>query len=396
VSGGDSIGVRDRGVDAERLGRSGSDRRAALRVRGHDRDRVSSAAGLGHLGRGLVPVADLLTTVGRHRRGRERTVDGVPGDGAAAGREADGDAVVVRPVDLQVVELAELHPHRLLRGLRRLALVTLRLVAGDVRALVVLLRGRLAERRRTALEGDVDVGLELALDLLVVPCLDRDLARALGLSLERRAGLDPGAVALEDEDRVLHRRPGLARLRLDGSERGTRLGDLLGLLGHPHDVVGNRDLARDAQALRRRVVVLPGLVAARLLPGHTLAVLAERGVTGLDSHALEHALAGSWVDDLVPVPGAHLPLFAGSGLDLLAGHGLDLDVEEDLALLLGLELGRGRDVIGGLERGLSVLDVGDVRLRGVRRGGRETGQQCQHGEHRDDGTNDAHCCSPFR
>lgn len=395
---GGARGVVDLGVDAERLGRSGSDRRTELVVLGHHGDRVSSAAGLGHLGRGLVPVADLLTTLGRHRRGRERTVDGLPGDGAASGGEVDGDTVVVRPVDLEVVELAELHPGRVLRRRLGLADVALRLVAGDAGALVVLRRGlsRLAPCRGLPLDVQVDRGLELSLHLLVVACGDRDLARALGLSLRHRAGLDHHAVALVDEDRVVDRRPGLAGLRLDGGECGTGLGDLLGLLGHPLDVVADLDLALEAHALRRGVVPSTHLVATGLLASDTVAVGADGVVPSLETVGSEHALAGGGVDDLVPDLGADGPLLAGSGLDLPAGHGLGLDVEVEPASGLGLELGRGDDVVGGLERGLAVRGRRDDRLGASRRDGRETEQHSQHGEHRDDAVDDAHYCSPFR
>lgn len=382
--------MRDGRVDTEREGLSRTDRRTELVVLGHRRDLVRA-----RLRRGRVLVADLLAALGRKGRGRERSQVGVPRDGAGPRGEVHRDTVVVLPVDLQVVELAELHPGRLLRGLGRLAHVAGGLVARDVGALVVLRRGRRAESRGLAVDADLDVGPELALHLLVVLRLDRDLARAFGLSLEHRAGLDPGAVALEDGDRVVHRRPGLAGLRLDGSECGTGLGDLLGLLGHPHEVVDDVDLALDAQSLGGRVVEA-SLVATRLLAQDAGAVLAEDPVVGLDLPVVELALAGDGVHDLVPEPRAHRLGDTGSRLDLVAGHGLRLDVEVDIALVRGLELGRGRNVVGGLERGLAVGGLGHDGLRGVRREGRETGHHCQHGKCCDDAIDETHCCSPFR
>ncbi len=172
-------------LDGERVARLG-DGQFGRRVRRRHRDGV----GTGLTGSG-VDGADLDAVLGSLAGVRERSPVGVPEDLARVTLgEVDGDTVfhrgrLVRQRLVEVVELPELHERR--RRLRRVALVARRLVARDVRALVVLrrvvsalgqgvrLRRCLGERVRPHLGLDLDDGLAVE--------LQGEVARRLGLGL---------------------------------------------------------------------------------------------------------------------------------------------------------------------------------------------------------------------
>lgn len=271
--------------------------------------------------------------------------------------EVHRHAVVRRRVDVDVVDLTELHERRRVR--RRVARVPLGLVPRDVRALVV--------RRRVlrALQGDGGEG--------------SGLRRSVALGLAACLGLDD---AFSHLDGLHHRRRLGAhhdrhqRLRGDGRSTGQSAGraaehaldrDLAGRLpgdlGLVDDVALVPDLHHDLEHL---VDVSAHAVLARLDDGVARAVdgdVAHDGVVGLDvtgHDQVEDVLVQ--VQLLVPLqdggPLLDLPLEAADELAELAGvadHRADLG--DDEAGPVGLL----RDRLG-LLGALGVLDLDPGRV----------------------------------